>query len=112
MGYDEDVRDRLKGLEVKINGNGDYGLEYQVGSNKKKLEELDEKVDNIKLTMVSKDVFDSHIISENQRLDRLENRIIEKIEERIKRQSKYWVRYLGPILTGIAAILAVILGGG
>ncbi len=110
MASDENLQDRLKGLEVKINGNGNYGLEDKVSSNSDKIDILDEKLDEVKLKMVTKDMFDDHIDGEENRLDRLESRIVDRVDQKIKERSRYWLRYLGPTLTGIAAILAVLFG--
>lgn len=111
-GLEEKDRERIKGLEVKIYGNGQYGLDHMVQENKKRLDVIDEKLDNVQLTMVTSDTFSQHENTEQDRLDRLENRIVEKVDERLRNRERNWLKYLGPILTGIAAILAVFLTRG
>lgn len=105
-------RERLKGLEVKIFGNGQHGLDHKVQKNCDDITKLDEKLDEVKLSMVTTGVFDSHKKEENQRLDRLEDRIADRVEQKLKAHEKGWIKYLGPILTGIAAILAVLFANG
>lgn len=103
------LNERVKGLEVKLFGNGRFGLDDKVDQNECKIKELDEKVDQIRINMVDKNAFESHIKGEYTRLDRWKEDIINHIDMKIKQREKYWVRYLGPILTGVAAILAVLL---
>jgi hypothetical protein len=94
--------DRLKTLEVKINGNGGKGLEQRVSWN-----EL--LIDKLEVDKVSNEAFKEHCSEAKENVNLLEQRMKEVVIATIKSQERSWIKHAGPILTGIAAVLAVIL---
>jgi len=107
---DGDAADRLKTLEVKIDGNGGEGLMQRVSSNTKTIKHLDDRIDQLELRKVNIIQCERQHMKYEENWKSLENRISKQIIDTINGQEKKWVRHVGPVLTGLAALLLALKG--
>lgn len=109
---DASIPDRLRSVEIQINGNGGNGLLQRVKQNENDIRTLDSRADDLQLHKVDHSVCNKHIEKDSVQMDKMEKRLEQRVIEVIEKQEKKWIRHLGPVLTGIAAILAVLLNYG
>ena len=84
------LTERIRVLEVKIDGNGSPGVLT-------KQEQLEQRVNRVEdETLVIKEKLGNYVTDKNLR---------RVIREEITAMNKGWGKYIGPVLTGIAALL-------
>jgi len=105
---DEATADRLKTLEVKIDGNGGEGLLQRVSTNSKNIKQLDDRLDQLELRKVDVIKCDRQEERIRDNWDTFESKISKQVIDTINNHEKKWVRYAGPILTGLAAFLLAV----
>lgn len=102
------IPDRVKTLEIKIDGNGGSGLLKRMDNVEKDLKYQDERIDHLELRKVDVVSCEKFKDRTDKSWDVYEKRIEKMIIDTIHNQEKKWVKYAGPILTGLAAFLLAI----
>lgn len=106
--YHTNIPDRLKTLEIKVDGNGGAGLLKRMDDAERDLKHQDERIDHIELRKVDVVSCEKKDAQTQQQWKDYEKRLENKIIDTINNHEKKWLRHVGPILTGLAAILLAI----